>query len=110
MSNTYKESNNSAFSNIENLYSVYEPVIATKMVMDYYGTGMIEDIGSDVFRLMVWQVCHSLSYIEDSLSNQIDCMEEIEIIANEVQYGEVIRTCAKHLIGAIDSLLNYLDK
>ena len=111
MSKNFKEPSSAAFSYIQNLYAQHDPVVATKMVDQCYGENMMSrrNIESDQLRIKLWQVSHSILYIEEKLGINLEHVEEVKIIAEEVQYTEPLRTCAKHLISAIDSLVKHLD-
>lgn len=108
MSQTHKNSSELVYENILSFYSEYDPIIATKMVIAMYGNDMISSIDDTDLRIVVWQVCHSLEYLEENAKFGINDLEEVRILALETQYETFQRIAAKHLINALDSLANLL--
>lgn len=95
------------FGNIQSLYVKYDPVEATKIIMGIYGHDMHHYIPDKEFRIMIWQVSHTLEFLESKAGILISLLSDLDALLKHNNAIYVIAT--RTLIAAFDNIDRYVS-
>lgn len=90
------------------LVNTHGIIPAIKMVDKMHQHKLNKKLDDGDLGLIVWQIGHSIDQLEEASGIPINSIADVEVFS-EMLYSAYTNITAKHLILAIDALIEYLD-
>ena len=92
---------------VNTMISDHGPVGAVEFIHNSFGNRMNPNIEDKMLRLMLWQVKHSLECLSDKTDNTYHSVNDITHLIASTDDRDTLTT-ARHIIGALDSLVSHV--